>query len=129
MKSILSCPLAHVSQRSWRAVLVVVLLGAILAFGLFSFAPSAHAASASPSAASVTVKIVTKKALSVRVAEVSGSLNHCYNTPSHTVTIIGLKGTVRITGYASANCAGSALCTLIEALPSSGIGIITLSIC
>jgi hypothetical protein len=130
MKQSFSSWATGLPKRGSRAALVVVLLGAILTLGAFSFTPSAHAAAfAGPGIAKTArIEIRTHEALSVQVREVSNPLpmGHCYNTPSHTVTITGLKGEVEFIGYTHSNCSGAVLCQVFADVPPSGNLIISL---
>src|SRR5581483_5661045 len=99
-------------------------LGAILAFGVFSFAPSAaHAESSSPSITNTArVEIITQRAHSVFVKDLSNPLPlpKCYNTPA---TVNGLTGEMELIGYSGVNCSGAHLCLAVVVIPPSGIDI------
>lgn len=121
--------LVRLPKRGYRAALVAILLGAILAFGAFSFAPAAHAAiSTSPEIAkSARIEIITHEALSVLVKEGTPTLKErCYNTPNHTVTITGWEGEVELIGYTHFNCSRLILCERFVEIPPSGFLIVRL---
>lgn len=103
--------------------MVALLLGAILAFGAFSFAPAAHAAGVSAGPDTSVVEIITRQARSVLVKELGNphSQTKCYNTsPQHVITIRGLKGEVALSGYFDRNCLGVPGCRAIMNIPPNG---------
>jgi hypothetical protein len=122
--------LARLPKRGYRAVLVAILLGAILALGGFSFAPATHAAGVvSPGTNASVVEIMTQQARSVLMQELSSPLPlaKCYNTPpNQVITISGLEGEVEFTGYSDRTCSGALLCRVIANIPASGFFIIRL---
>ena len=122
---------AHLLKQSARVALLAILLGAIGAFLLGSFASPAHAAtSASPAVPGrATVEVRTFRANSFRVTEVtsSGSLTACYSTSTHQPVVITLpEGRAEFVGYSNSSCSGRVLCEALETIPSSGFLIITL---
>ena len=81
---------ARLPKRGARAALVLVLLGAILAFGVGSFTSAAHAASARREIAKTArVEILTHRALSIQVVKVGNPVKTCYTASNHTVTLTG----------------------------------------
>lgn len=130
MRCFFSFQRAHSTQRVYRTALVAILLGAILTFMAFSFAPPAHAAApASPAVAALShVKITTRHANSILVKQTTPLiLAKCYNTPTHTVTITGLVGVVDMIGYSIAGCSGSMLCRVFADIPPGGNLVINLA--
>jgi len=124
--------MAHLLKQSARVALLAILLGAIGAFLLGSFASPAHAAaSASPAAVPgrATVEVRTFLANSLRVTEwtASGSLTACYSTPTHQPVVITLpEGRAEFVGYSRLACTGTILCEKVVTIPLSGFLIITL---
>jgi hypothetical protein len=121
--------MARLPESSYRIALLAVLFGIIVAFGVFSFAPSASAApSVSPALPkSAVITIRTHLARSVRVIESSPTPKQkCYNTPNHAITVTGWEGRVEFIGYSSTNCLGRVLCVAVVTIPPSGFLIITL---
>ncbi len=121
--------MARLPKSSYRVALLAVLLGASVAFGVFSFAPSASAApSVSPALPkSAVITIRTRLARSVRVIEASPTpTQQCYKTPNPTITSTGWEGRVEFIGYPSTHCSGRVLCVAVVAIPPSGFLLITL---
>jgi hypothetical protein len=111
MRYFFSLQLTQSTQRVYRTALVAFLLGAILVFGAFSFAPPAHAAAAVPTIPVSHVKVNTLRGNSILVIRTTPlRVATCYNTPTHTVTIIGLVGLVEFIAYSKAGCSGPILC-------------------
>jgi hypothetical protein len=123
--------MAHLLKHSARVALLAILLGALGAFLLGSFASPAHAAaSASPAdIGRATVEVRTFRANSFRVTEVtsSDSLTACYSTPTHQPVVITLpEGRAEFVGYSRLACTGAILCEKVVTIPLSGFLIITL---
>ena len=111
MKRFCTSHVTGLPKHGSRTALIAILLGAILAFGAFVFAPPAHAAAAAPTSPASHVKINTLHANSILVRQTTPlRVAKCYNMPTHTVTIPGLTGVVQYTAYSIAGCSGPVLC-------------------